>query len=684
MPLKMKVTGGRHRRNGGAWTQGGQATIQSRDIVDIEDTGIQGDLVFQFSNNPFGGTTSFSEDFESGTIPSGWAGWSFGGPGTTRILDPGVLSNVGNALRVSATSVKVSAHAIVAIPSIPPGNVVRLDLTYSSTGGGIANFGLTGSSTGGPHFLGTAAAPNASGTYSDSIVVPNGIDSIYFSVYDDVTINGTSVTIDSVMVTDMGVATPKILSSPDVFSWTGTGTGITHPVTTDLPATLSIQPGLNASEFTLTTNAQGVQVLSHASWTAGKQVKVRATSQADTNLFSEVTFTSRQRAKLTSSPLMALNYQGFTADNHPWWEVDYSKADVWYIFSIWPAGGGVWGDPWYFWLAGRAAGLDWAQNACAGIRAAGKKSVIVLGGSGLWSTIGQMIAEPAKRVAYATAMIAEAELVGADGFDLDLERTGEFTLAEWSQIVEFVKELRRQMMLTHPTWTLSGDTNGFYNFDWQAAWLPGGLDYRPAFISYLDWCVPMVLGADKYFDSGWKSGLMDPLFGGDYTAGTPVDNHNVLRLFTSMGFHVNKFLLGASTFVDYWGPGITAPAQSLEGKGGNSNDNVQIRYFLDSGGPFALDLPGHTVADHYDAGRKGSWRTISPEVTQDGVSVSYVVYEGAQDFFDKGEYCRRTGCLGVGIWGIHSFIRTKTVEGCTMMYDNIKGTTGTASAGWPV
>jgi hypothetical protein len=85
-----------------------------------------------------------------------------------------------------------------------------------------------------------------------------------------------------------------------------------------------------------------------------------------------------------------------------------------------------------------------------------------------------------------------------------------------------------------------------------------------------------------------------------------------------MGFHVNKFLLGASTFVDYWGPGVTAPAQSLAGVGYASNDNPQIRYFIDNGGPFGLDLPGHTVTDHYDAGRKGSWRTISPEVTQDG------------------------------------------------------------------
>jgi hypothetical protein len=53
MSLKMKVTGGRHRTNSGAWTQGGQATIQANDIVDIEDTGIQGDLVLQFSNNPY-------------------------------------------------------------------------------------------------------------------------------------------------------------------------------------------------------------------------------------------------------------------------------------------------------------------------------------------------------------------------------------------------------------------------------------------------------------------------------------------------------------------------------------------------------------------------------------------------------------------------------------------------------
>lgn len=641
--------------------------------------------------------TLYTEDFSAGTIPSGYKGWQWSGAGGTRVADDTVLSIVSSKLRISSTTTtKPFAHTIKALGVGTSGHTLQLTVPYTSAGGGVPSFGVSVNVNGSASFVGGPdQTANSSGTYTATGVVPDGDPPIYLVLYDDAATTST-VDVDSVTVADLGPATPSILSSPDIFSWSGVTGPITHPITTDLAATLSIQSGLDAAEFTLTANGQGIQVLSHATGAVGKSVKIRAANPGDASQYSEVVFTSRQRAKPWSGPMVAMNYQGFSADNHPYWQVDYSKADVWLIFSIWPGSDGSWVAPTYWFGSGRADGLDWAQHAVAGAHAAGKKAVLVLGGSGLWPGIGAMLADPAKRDAYAAALIAEAELVGADGFDLDFERPGEFTEAEWLQIIAFVKKLRQLVQASHPTWTVSADINGFYNYDWKAQWMTGGTVHRPAFISYLDWVCPMVIGADKHYDSGWKSGFMDPLFGASYPSGIPVDLHNVNRMFQEMGFHASKFIMGCSLFVDAWGYDggtlITGPSQSLEGAGLSfvSWESPQSRYVIEAGGPYDLALAGHTVTDHYDNTFKASYRTISPSTSSpQGGNSSYILYEGAQDYRDKGEYCLRTGLLGVGVWGLHN---TNPGTGganmnanLAMVYNNVHCTTGSPSANpWPV
>jgi hypothetical protein len=593
----------------------------------------------------------YSEDFSSGTLPAGWSGrWLNAASGFATVNDQTVLSFVSGQMRISATTgSKAYPSAIRQFVGRAGGDVIRLDIPYTVSTGGACFVRITSSSDGSDTGILTTADLTGTGTISQNFTVPDGGPVLYLFIYNDTETTST-VDIDSVTWTLLQAGTGGTasainwLSSKYPVSFAGR-TGMQIRMSTDVPADFAIQSGLQGSEFTLEDRGTAGFWLTHPTGTAGKQVTVRATSKSDNTLFVDQTHTLYQKPAInTTTGMFVEPYYAVWTDAYPTSDVDFSKSEIWNIFSVTPDSNG---DLWTtgqgsYWSYGPSRPLDIATR----VRAAGKLPILTFGGGGLWAdptkNVSLAISTPTKRAALVTALIAEVARLNVIGVAFDIEKGDNFVPADWVKVHDLIRRFREAAPDLYCAFPFGGTM-----FKGTALYAdPSMPEYGPSIAGLCDWFMAMDYSMDqKNVIVDQATGVRSPANKTWYSS--PIrgaqliyhrlDVENLIDWYTRNGMDVKKCLLG-STLMAAYDVGATGPDQWI---------NPNASGFWDQHATYDNVTDYYNVNMFYDYERKASYGLVPVDK---GDGITYISFERAQDWVDRASWALSKGLLGGILW----------------------------------
>ncbi len=257
----------------------------------------------------------------------------------------------------------------------------------------------------------------------------------------------------------------------------------------------------------------------------------------------------------------------------------------------------------------------------------GKKAIVMLGGAGeVAGFVGA--ASNANRAKFVQNLVALANEVGFDGFDIDWEPLATEQEPQLLELAKALKAADADYVLTFPL--------NWLNPNWQTA---------PAFFAdlaeHMDQLNLMSYAmAGKY--ENWQSWHSSALKG--HGGNTPSSVESSIDLYLAAGVPANKLGVGVGFFGLCWSPPITAPRQPL-----------------DSGDLIAADNAmsyTNIMASYYSASARKWDATASVpylelNAAQNPLGCSMVSYEDAQSIEAKAAWVKQKGLGGAIVWTIN-------------------------------
>jgi hypothetical protein len=624
----------------------------------------------------------YDEQFSGTSLPAPWSGSSYGAPPTYPQTIPSTdhLSVSGGDLIIAVTSgTEMWANAYMPLAGLGygAGDTIRVDIPYDVSAGGEFFCRVTTSPIGANTFVLEGSNLAGAGTFTQSFVVPGGAPPLYLFVYNNADVTSTvKVSRVTLTTTALGSGTPvgggsdgsspnagnefiTVLSSKYITSFAGRGT-VEHRLATTEATTPSIVAGLDASECTLSHNASPARPgwwLSHPTGATDKQVKIRWTLNSDTSKTFDLVHVYKQRAAIgTQSGLMLYPAYCSFADNVPLSAVDMNSGEMWAIFSVTPdATGKLNTGPTSYW----GYGPNWAPQVASKAHAAGKLVILGFGGGGTWDennmSVKLAIATPASRAQLVTDLLAEADRIGADGVDFDIENAG--GLGAYAFTVDLslaYLDLVRRMREARPTFYISCCMNGIILRGTQGSDFYGMPDIWPSIVGYLDHGLAMDYSMDLNDDPSNRTWYSSPVSGA-LLRYHRLDLTTLCDFYELNGIPLGKVVLGG-TMMGGYNKGATGPDQPAWVNGvGNGGFWDQTDSY---GKIFTYYTPG---TNYYDTERKASFRLVTPPKS-DGIT--YISFERVQDWADRREFMKARGLLGINIWTVGNATDQSYLAGC--------------------
>ena len=306
-------------------------------------------------------------------------------------------------------------------------------------------------------------------------------------------------------------------------------------------------------------------------------------------------------------------------------------------------------------LPGGQAGdlLEGAGNAhtevedalIAKARAAGVKSVMMVGGDSDGPGFLAATAYPEVRARFIRNILDKAEQKGYDGVDIDWEE-GLDTAQGRAQALALLRELRAASQ-QHPRYQAAPLV-----LSWPGFWVnKNHPDITP-------WHAEVAAVVDQFNlmtysmagDWGWLSWHHSPLFGaGDLH---PTSIESTVQAYLEAGVPRAKLGIGIGLYGAYYNNPVTGPRQSLQGMQGwmNNGDWMNYTQRLVQDGAFSQPSAQY----HWDDTAKQSYITYAqPWWRANDTPVTYLSYEDERSIAAKGAWVREQGLGGTLVWTVN-------------------------------
>ncbi|MDD5056263.1 MAG: glycoside hydrolase family 18 protein [Sideroxydans sp.] len=266
-----------------------------------------------------------------------------------------------------------------------------------------------------------------------------------------------------------------------------------------------------------------------------------------------------------------------------------------------------------------------AQDISAKAHAAGKKAILMLGGSDNGVEIKDAVTN--HRASFVANLVNAMNSYGYDGLDLDWENNIDLDL-----FILFVQDLRAaapNAILTIPGGPLNSNTD---TVDPKTVTLANLAD-QYNLMSYYP--------ATSWTGSGWFSWFSSPLDGMKPT--TPVSIRNSFETYVAAGVSKEKLGMGVGFYTICYTGGITGPSQ-------DTNNGVSIQggdHVYPLSALYGLNGIYDESARHWDATAQNAYLSLAQPESH---GCQYVPYEDEESLIAKGKFARDNGYGGVILW----------------------------------
>jgi chitinase len=265
-----------------------------------------------------------------------------------------------------------------------------------------------------------------------------------------------------------------------------------------------------------------------------------------------------------------------------------------------------------------------AKTISARAHAAGRKAILMLGGSGQLGNY-QGATSAANINKFVTNLVTTMDNLGYDGIDVDWEPVNDADKPAALSLLQKLRAARPTMIITMPiTWV-------GYN---QAAdpWYA----QVAAIVDQMNIMSYEMAGAW----SGWVSWHSAALYG--QGADHPSSISGNITQYTKLGIPASRIGIGLGFYGDCW-RGPTAPLQAV-GSGVVSGDNTMT---------YANIMASYytAAAYHWDANARMGYLSFATQTGPQGCT--FVSYEDEASIAEKGAYVKSAGVGGAIIWTIN-------------------------------
>jgi chitinase len=340
---------------------------------------------------------------------------------------------------------------------------------------------------------------------------------------------------------------------------------------------------------------------------------------------TNVTVTVNPESVSNSDLWVSGYYVGYQRDLYPADKIDFSALTHLMVGRVWPNANGTLNNTFDI---DSVNGPLLAQELAQRTHAAGRKAVLMVGGAGTnWNNEWTSATSAGNRAGFIQNLIAIANQLGFDGWDLDWEEN-----ISYPQFLALVQELRAaapNKIITIPVGWINQNFAGVDPFYANVA-------------PYIDQMNIMTyLMADAW--GGWLSWHSAALRGA--APNYPSSVEASVNAYLAAGIPAEKLGVGTGFFGTCWSTPTTAPRQTIQSGShiiASDNDlsftNIMNQYYA-----------GNRY--FYDAQSKvpylGSATAFGPK------NCTFVSYENEQSVAEKGAYVKSNGLGGTIIWTIN-------------------------------
>lgn len=276
-------------------------------------------------------------------------------------------------------------------------------------------------------------------------------------------------------------------------------------------------------------------------------------------------------------------------------------------------------------------GPVWAGQAIAAAQAAGRKTILMVGGAGEIDN-WRSAASPANRAVFVSHLLAMMDGYGVDGLDLDWEPIQTQDHANLLALAQALRAARPGMLLTLPVEWINTNTQ----------WNPrpvGEAAFLQAIAPVIDRINVMSYEMAADYD-GWHSWFASPLYG--HAPNTPSSSASSVQYYLDNGVSAAKLGVGFGFYGNCF-RGVTAPRVAVTaGQFIASDGHMSYRNILADYRP--------QMTEHYDAVAQAPWLDSGAQRGPQGCNL--VTYENPQSVTAKAQYARAQQLGGAIIWTI--------------------------------
>jgi chitinase len=325
-------------------------------------------------------------------------------------------------------------------------------------------------------------------------------------------------------------------------------------------------------------------------------------------------------------PVWVLGYHvGYEADDYPTDKVDFAAMSHVIIGVVTPNADGSLNTTFDI---DTVNGPIWAKGVATAAHAAGRKALLMIGGSGS-STGFEGAAGNSNRSTFVTHLLAAMDAAGADGLDLDWEPLDPVDYTIFTALAQGLRNARPALLLTAPVYAI--------NINLATAPDPFFGTIAPLFDRIDVMTYDMEWPAD-----GWKSWFTSALYG--ETATTPMSVDSSVSFYLSSGVPRSKLGVGIGFYGVCW-HGVTGPRQTIGKNAGIYGSDNTYSYHNIVTGYYSL------ANYYYDLPAQASY-LANASAFGPGNGCNFLSYEDEQSIAAKGDYVRRNGLAGTIIWNI--------------------------------
>jgi chitinase len=278
-----------------------------------------------------------------------------------------------------------------------------------------------------------------------------------------------------------------------------------------------------------------------------------------------------------------------------------------------------------FFQGSASQGATVAKTITARAHAAGKKAIMMIGGSDAVASL-ETATSSSNRAGFITNLLSAMDAMSFDGIDVDWEPISTADQPSMLALVQGLRSARPNIIITAPLSWVYSDANSWYS----------------TLAPYVDQMNFMSYEMDANYD-GWVSWHFSAVQG--ETANHPSSINKSLVAFTGVGVPAAKLGAGVGSYGHCW-KGITAPNQSLASASWQGGDNKLT---------YASIMASYYNASLYqwDATAQAGYLSSSTAFgSGSSGTCTYLTYESPQAVTAKGQFVKAKGMGGIMFWTI--------------------------------